>query len=102
MKVSVWWDFQSCHLPQGANPCRVATRVTAALRDAGIRGPVDITALGDAYMLPRAVQEALAATGVAFSHVPSSFVFQTHPNFVTHRSAIVELINISCVNGIKE
>ncbi|KAB8114353.1 hypothetical protein EE612_053718 [Oryza sativa] len=72
VKVSVWWDFQSCHLPQGANPCRVATRVTAALRDAGIRGPVDITAFGNAYMLPRAVQEALAATGVAFSHVPSS------------------------------
>ncbi|KAF0895853.1 hypothetical protein E2562_016581 [Oryza meyeriana var. granulata] len=80
VRVSVWWDFQSCHLPPGANPCRVAPRVTAALRAAGIRGPVDITAFGDAYVLPRPTQEALAATGVTLSHVPFSFVVQTHPN----------------------
>uniref|UniRef100_J3LCN5 HTH OST-type domain-containing protein n=1 Tax=Oryza brachyantha TaxID=4533 RepID=J3LCN5_ORYBR len=72
VKVSVWWDFESCRLPRGANPCRLVPRVTAALRAAGIRGPVEITAFGNAYVFPRAVQEALSATGVAFSHVPSS------------------------------
>uniref|UniRef100_A0A3B6JEV8 HTH OST-type domain-containing protein n=2 Tax=Triticum aestivum TaxID=4565 RepID=A0A3B6JEV8_WHEAT len=72
VKVSVWWDFQKCQLPPGANPCRVAPRVTAALRAAGIRGPVEITAFGDVFVLPRPVQEVLAATGVAFSHVPTS------------------------------
>uniref|UniRef100_A0A0D9XPF9 HTH OST-type domain-containing protein n=1 Tax=Leersia perrieri TaxID=77586 RepID=A0A0D9XPF9_9ORYZ len=71
VRVSVWWDFQSCQFPPGANPHRVTARVTAALRAAGIRGPVDITAFGDAYVLPHTFQEALAATGVAFSHVPS-------------------------------
>uniref|UniRef100_A0A453HM74 NYN domain-containing protein n=1 Tax=Aegilops tauschii subsp. strangulata TaxID=200361 RepID=A0A453HM74_AEGTS len=74
VKVSVWWDFQKCQLPPGANPCRVAPRVTAALRAAGIRGPVEITAFGDVFVLPRPVQEVLAATGVAFSHVPTSCV----------------------------
>ncbi|KAF7048281.1 hypothetical protein CFC21_057075 [Triticum aestivum] len=72
VKVSVWWDFQKCQLPPDANPCRVAPRVTAALRAAGIRGPVEITAFGDVFVLPRPVQEVLAATGVAFSHVPAS------------------------------
>ncbi|KAI4997393.1 hypothetical protein ZWY2020_052735 [Hordeum vulgare] len=72
VKVSVWWDFQKCQLPPDANPCRVAPRVTAALRAAGIRGPVEITAFGDVFVLPRPVQEVLAATGVAFSHVPTS------------------------------
>ncbi|KAL5204261.1 hypothetical protein ABZP36_009132 [Zizania latifolia] len=78
VKVSVWWDFQWCRLPPGANPCRVAPRVTAALWAAGIRGPVEITAFGDACALRRGVQEALVATGVAFSHVPLSCVFPTH------------------------
>ncbi|KAK1646985.1 hypothetical protein QYE76_064790 [Lolium multiflorum] len=72
VKVSVWWDFQMCQLPPGANPCRVAPRITAALRAAGIRGPVEITAFGDVFTLRRRVQEVLAATGVAFSHVPPS------------------------------
>ncbi|XP_071674959.1 uncharacterized protein [Lolium perenne] len=72
VKVSVWWDFQMCQLPPGANPCRVAPRITAALRAAGIRGPVEITAFGDVFTLRRSVQEVLAATGVAFSHVPPS------------------------------
>jgi hypothetical protein len=74
VKVSVWWDFQMCQLPPGANPCRVAPRITAALRAAGIRGPVEITAFGDVFTLRRSAQEVLAATGVAFSHVPPSCV----------------------------
>jgi hypothetical protein len=74
VKVSVWWDFQMCQLPPGADPCRVAPRITAALRAAGIRGPVEITAFGDVFTLRRSVQEVFAATGVAFSHVPPSCV----------------------------
>ncbi|KAL6870745.1 hypothetical protein ACP4OV_014593 [Aristida adscensionis] len=72
VRVTVWWDFHKCRLPQGVDACRLAPRVTAALRRAGVRGPVEITAFGDVNHLQRAEQEALAATGVAFSHVPSS------------------------------
>uniref|UniRef100_A0ACD5W6E0 Uncharacterized protein n=1 Tax=Avena sativa TaxID=4498 RepID=A0ACD5W6E0_AVESA len=72
VKVSVWWDFQMCQLPPNANPCRVAPRITAALRAAGIQGPVEITAFGDVSVLRRSVQEVLAATGVSLSHVPPS------------------------------
>ncbi|CAM0874594.1 unnamed protein product [Alopecurus aequalis] len=71
VKVSVWWDFEMCQLPPDANPCRVVPRITAALRAAGIRGPVGITAVGDVCTIQRTVQEALTATGVVFSHAPS-------------------------------
>uniref|UniRef100_A0ACD5XZ46 Uncharacterized protein n=1 Tax=Avena sativa TaxID=4498 RepID=A0ACD5XZ46_AVESA len=72
VKVSVWWDFENCQIPQNVNVCRVAQRVSAALRAAGVRGPLSITAFGDVIQLSRATQEALAATGVSISHVPSS------------------------------
>jgi hypothetical protein len=74
VKVTVWWDFQRCRLPRGASPRHLAPRVTEALRRAGIRGPVEITAFGDVGCIPPAEQEALADTGVALSHVPSSCV----------------------------
>ncbi|KAL6658394.1 hypothetical protein ACP70R_003980 [Stipagrostis hirtigluma subsp. patula] len=83
VKVTVWWDFEMCRLPQGVNPCRLAPRVTAALRGAGIRGPVEITAFGDVARLQRGEQEALAATGVTFSHVPSSGKDGSDRSFMT-------------------
>ncbi|XP_062203284.1 uncharacterized protein LOC133905494 [Phragmites australis] len=72
VRVSVWWDFENCHIPNGVNVLRVAPRVAAALRAAGIRGPLSITAFGDVLQLARSSQEALAATGVSISHVPRS------------------------------
>ncbi|CAL5098162.1 unnamed protein product [Urochloa decumbens] len=72
VRVSVWWDFENCHIPSGVNVCRVAPRVSAALRAAGIRGPLSITAFGDVLQLARSSQEALAATGISISHIPRS------------------------------
>ncbi|CAN6352964.1 unnamed protein product [Urochloa humidicola] len=72
VRVSVWWDFENCHLPTGVNVCRVAPRVSAALRAAGIRGPLSITAFGDVLQLARSSQEALASTGISISHIPRS------------------------------
>ena len=79
VRVSVWWDFENCHIPNGVNVCRVAPRVSAALRAAGIRGPLSITAFGDVLQLARSSQEALAATGVSISHVPRSYVLARAP-----------------------
>ncbi|TVU26719.1 hypothetical protein EJB05_29278, partial [Eragrostis curvula] len=72
VKVTVWWDFQKCLLPSGANAFRLGARITAALRSVGIRGPVEINAFGDVTLFTRDEQEALAATGITFSHVPKS------------------------------
>ncbi|CAN7046395.1 unnamed protein product [Brassica rapa subsp. trilocularis] len=70
VKVSVWWDFENCHLPSGANVFRVAQSITAAVRFNGIKGPITITAFGDVLQLSRTNQEALSATGINLAHVP--------------------------------
>ncbi|CAN6380683.1 unnamed protein product [Urochloa humidicola] len=72
VKVVVWWDFQRCRLPARVNPHCLGPRVTAALRGAGIRGPIEITAFGDVTRLPQAELQTLTETGVALSHVPCS------------------------------
>ncbi|CAA7027132.1 unnamed protein product [Microthlaspi erraticum] len=70
VKVSVWWDFQKCNLPVGANAFKVAQSITGAIRNSGIKGPISITAFGDILHLPRSNQEALSATGISLTHVP--------------------------------
>lgn len=71
MRVSVWWDFENCNLPQGANGFKVAHSITAAVRGSGIKGPVQITAFGDMAQLSRTNQEAMSATGITLTHVPN-------------------------------
>jgi hypothetical protein len=56
VRVSVWWDFENCHIPNGVNVHRVAPRVAAALRAAGIRGPLSITAFGDMLQLKNVIR----------------------------------------------
>ncbi|KAL8143413.1 hypothetical protein V2J09_016445 [Rumex salicifolius] len=71
VRVSVWWDFENCSLPSGTNVFKVAHCITSAVRGSGIKGPVQITAFGDICQLARANQEALSATGITLTHVPS-------------------------------
>ncbi|KAI3966602.1 hypothetical protein MKX01_011400 [Papaver californicum] len=70
VRVSVWWDFENCQVPNGVNVAKVAQRITSALRTNGIKGPVTITAFGDVLQLSRANQESLSATGISLYHVP--------------------------------
>ncbi|KAK7389174.1 hypothetical protein VNO78_24009 [Psophocarpus tetragonolobus] len=77
VRVWAWWDFKSCHLPTGFDASKVAPTIMEAVRANGIKGPLNITAVGDVQLLSRRHQEALAYTGVRFSHfsneVKSSF-----------------------------
>ena len=71
----MWWDFENCSLPAGANVFKVAQSVTAAVRANGIKGPIQITAFGDMLQLSRSNQEALSATGINLTHIPhGSFI----------------------------
>ncbi|KAL5751996.1 hypothetical protein ACOSQ2_022503 [Xanthoceras sorbifolium] len=70
VRVSVWWDFENCHLPAGVNVFKVAHAITAAVRASGIKGPVTITAFGDVCQISRINQEALSSTGINIAHVP--------------------------------
>ncbi|CAN6374223.1 unnamed protein product [Urochloa humidicola] len=87
VKVSVWWDFQRCRLPPGVNPRCLGPRVTAALRHAGIRGPVEITAFGDVTRIPTAELEVLTDTGIALSHVPC------RGNVGSHQALVPDLVS---------
>ncbi|KAF6163380.1 hypothetical protein GIB67_029229 [Kingdonia uniflora] len=71
VKVSVWWDFENCSIPSGANVFKIKQRITSALRINRIRGPISITAFGDMMQLSRASQEALFNTGVCLNHIPN-------------------------------
>ncbi|CAA7034764.1 unnamed protein product [Microthlaspi erraticum] len=70
VRVSVWWNFDNCNLPAGANVFKVAQTITAAVRINGIKGPIKISAFGDILQLSRTNQEALYATGISLTHVP--------------------------------
>lgn len=76
VRVSVWWDFENCSLPAGANVFRASQSITAAIRANGIKGPVQITAFGDVLQLSRSNEEALSSTGINLNHVPHGLVFQ--------------------------
>ncbi|KAL6583223.1 hypothetical protein OROMI_005301 [Orobanche minor] len=69
--VSVWWDFENCHLPLNTNVFRVGQSITNAVRANRINGPIQITAFGDVMQISRTNQEALSSTGITLIHVPS-------------------------------
>nr|KYP65317.1 hypothetical protein KK1_011550 [Cajanus cajan] len=69
VRVWAWWDFKSCAVPGGFDAAKVAPAIMEAVRANGIKGPLSITAFGDVLQLPRYRQEALAYTGVRFTHV---------------------------------
>lgn len=71
VRVSVWWDFENCHIPVGVNVFRVAQTISAAIRANGMKGPIQITAFGDVQQLSRANQEALSSTGINLAHIPN-------------------------------
>ncbi|KAJ0238299.1 putative endonuclease or glycosyl hydrolase [Hirschfeldia incana] len=83
VKVSVWWDFENCHLPTGANVFKVAQSITSAVRINGIKGPITITAFGDVSQLSRTNQEALSATGINLTHVPQDGKNSTDRSLIT-------------------
>lgn len=66
----MWWDFENCNIPAGANVFKVAQSITAAIRVNGIKGPIQITAFGDVLQLSRSNQEALSSTGINLTHIP--------------------------------
>ncbi|XP_012075309.1 uncharacterized protein LOC105636602 isoform X2 [Jatropha curcas] len=80
VRVSVWWDFENCHLPADVNVFKVAHSITAAVRASGIKGPIQITAFGDVLHLSKANQEALSMSGINLSHIPGDLMYWVSQN----------------------
>ncbi|KAG7535481.1 OST-HTH associated domain [Arabidopsis thaliana x Arabidopsis arenosa] len=83
VRVHVWWDFENCHLPSGANVFKLAQTITSAVRISGMKGPITITAFGDLIQLSRTNQEALFATGINLTHVPQGGKNSTDRSLIT-------------------
>lgn len=70
-KTSVWWDIENCQVPRVCDPHLIAQNISSALAAVGYRGPVSISAFGDANNITPTVLQALSSTGIALNHVPS-------------------------------
>jgi len=75
VRVSVWWDFQSCAVPDDVEASKVAPAIEKAVRANGIKGPLHITAFGNPHLLPKPNQEALASSGIQVIHIPGGLFF---------------------------
>ncbi|CAL0327573.1 unnamed protein product [Lupinus luteus] len=69
VRVSVWWDFENCTLPNGINVCKIAPAIMEAVRANGIKGPLHISGFGNVLQFSKANQQALAYTGIYLTHV---------------------------------
>jgi len=70
VRISVWWDFENCHIPVGFEVHKVGYNIVSGLRTSGFKGPVSIAAYGDILQISRSAQEALTSTGIRLCHVP--------------------------------
>lgn len=82
-KTSVWWDIENCQVPHGFDPTRIAQNISSSLVKLNYCGPVSISAYGDTYRIPPAVQQALSSTGISLNHVPAgNFLFYSTLYFI--------------------
>ncbi|WZZ26092.1 hypothetical protein YC2023_009493 [Brassica napus] len=48
----VWWDMDSCPLPNGYDPSRLGPRIDTELKNLGYNGPLTIIAVGNVDGIP--------------------------------------------------
>ncbi|CAN6829968.1 unnamed protein product [Brassica oleracea] len=67
-KTAVWWDMDTCPLPDGYDARRVRPSIEGALKDLGYYGPVTINAMGNLENAHPHVLQGLSSTGILFQH----------------------------------
>ncbi|KAL9812572.1 putative NYN domain, limkain-b1-type, meiosis regulator and mRNA stability factor 1 [Arabidopsis thaliana] len=75
-KTMVWWDINSCPVPDGYDARMVAQFIKSELKKAGYPGPLTITAIGNLkHTLKRTpgVLQAISSTGIFLKYVPDGF-----------------------------
>ncbi|CAA7025027.1 unnamed protein product [Microthlaspi erraticum] len=73
-KTSMWWDMDTCPVPDGYDARRIRPSIESALKDLGYLGPVTISAMGNLEKTPAHVLQGLSSTGVDVTHTVSSTV----------------------------
>ncbi|XP_018479965.2 uncharacterized protein LOC108851028 isoform X1 [Raphanus sativus] len=67
-KTAVWWDMDTCPVPDGYDARRVRPSIQGALKDLGYCGPVTITAMGNLENAHPHLLQALSSTGILVQH----------------------------------
>ncbi|KAL0740086.1 hypothetical protein Bca4012_081599 [Brassica carinata] len=67
-KTAVWWDMDTCPVPDGYDARRVRPSIEGALKDLGYCGPITITAMGNLENAHPHVLQGLSSTGILVQH----------------------------------
>ncbi|KAJ4903266.1 zinc finger protein-related [Raphanus sativus] len=67
-KTTVWWDMDTCPLPDGYDARRVRPSIEGALKDLGYYGPVTINCMGNLKNAHPHVLQGLSSTGILVQH----------------------------------
>ncbi|KAG2248411.1 hypothetical protein Bca52824_088039 [Brassica carinata] len=68
----VWWDMDSCPLPNGYDPSRLGPRIDTELKNLGYNGPLTIIAVGNVDGIPYDFLKVLSSNGFVIKHSGSS------------------------------
>ncbi|EOA21337.1 hypothetical protein CARUB_v10001699mg [Capsella rubella] len=67
-KTGVWWDINTCPIPDGYDARRVRPSIESALKNLGYSGPVDFTVIGCLEDISENVLRGLSSTGISVKH----------------------------------
>ncbi|CAM8927438.1 unnamed protein product [Rhodiola kirilowii] len=71
VKIKVFWDLQSCPLPEGHDGRRIFSNLRNALWNMHYRGPISISVYGDAMKIPSCFHEEAWKAAHVVNVVPS-------------------------------
>ncbi|CAH8356969.1 unnamed protein product [Eruca vesicaria subsp. sativa] len=73
-KTAVWWDMNSCPVPEGYNAGWVRPSIEGALKELGYYGPVTITAMGDLNEAHPHFLQRLSSTEIVVQHAITAWL----------------------------
>ncbi|CAL9217255.1 unnamed protein product [Arabidopsis halleri] len=66
-KTAVWWDLDTCPVPDGYDARRAVRSIESALKDLGYKGSLTITAIGNMQKFPNVLRQ-LCSAGIKVKH----------------------------------
>ncbi|KAG5387894.1 hypothetical protein IGI04_029435 [Brassica rapa subsp. trilocularis] len=68
--TGVWWDINTCPVPEGYDPRHVRPSIEAALFKLMGPHPVVIYCIGNLKYISRSLLEEISSSGIRFKHTP--------------------------------
>ncbi|CAH8317935.1 unnamed protein product [Eruca vesicaria subsp. sativa] len=102
----VWWDMDSCPLPNGYDPSQLGPRINTELKNLGYNGPLTIIALGNLDGIPHEFLNVLSSNGFIIKHSGYGMYTDMSEYFVSRNRLCqpppVTIILISGLPGLME